>query len=79
MIFVYLRNPLIIHVFEVKKSIGDIFTELPCLGDLENPGLLPVHGVLMILSYKFLKCLPFLCFRTQEIHCWHSYQATMFG
>ena len=35
-----------IHVFGVKKSIADISTELPCLGDLENPGGLPVQDVL---------------------------------
>ena len=71
-----------IYVFEVKKSIADIPTELPCSGDLENPGQLPVQRyskVLMILSYKFLKFLQYSCFRGQEIHCWHSYWATMFG
>ena len=35
--------------------------------------------VLMILSYKFLKFLQYSCLRGQEIHCWHSYWATMFG
>ena len=35
-----------IHVFEVKESIADISTELPCLGDLGNPGQLPVQEVL---------------------------------
>ena len=35
-----------IHVFGVKESIPDISTELPCLGDLENPGRLPVQHVL---------------------------------
>ena len=35
--------------------------------------------VLMILSYKFLKFLQYLCFWGQEIHFWHSYWATMFG
>ena len=34
--------------------------------------------VLMILSYKLSKFLQYLCFRGQEIHCWHSYWATMF-
>ena len=34
------------HVFEGKKSIFDIITELPCLGDLENPGQLSVQEVL---------------------------------
>ena len=36
---------LTIHVFGVKESIADISTELPCLGDLENPGRLPVQHV----------------------------------
>ena len=35
-----------IHVFEVRESIADISTELPCLGDLENPRRLPVQQVL---------------------------------
>ena len=32
--------------FEVRESIADISTELPCLGDLESPGRLPVQQVL---------------------------------
>ena len=35
-----------IHVFEVKESIADIPSELRYLGDLENPGQLPVQEVL---------------------------------
>ena len=35
-----------IHVFEVRESIADISTELPCLSYLENLGQLPVHGYL---------------------------------
>ena len=35
-----------LHVFESKESILDIITELPCLGDLENPVQLPVQEVL---------------------------------
>ena len=34
------------YVFEVKKSIADIPTELPCSGDRENLGQLPVQEVL---------------------------------
>ena len=34
------------YVFEVKESIFGSFTKLPCLGDLENPGQLPVLQVL---------------------------------
>ena len=40
------QNLSTIHVFEVDKSISDIPTELPYLGDLENPGQLPVQEVL---------------------------------
>ena len=36
------HNFFIVYVFEVKKSISDIPTELPCSGDLKNPGQLPV-------------------------------------
>ena len=43
--------------FEVKESIADIPTELPCSRDLENPGQRPVQKVLMIVSYEFLKFL----------------------
>ena len=68
-----------IHVFEVKKSIVDIPTELPCLGDLENLGQLPVQKVLMIVSYEFLKFLHYLCFWGRGILFWYSYRATMFG
>ena len=42
------HNFFSIHVFEVKESIADIPTQLPCLGDLENQGQLPVQEVLMI-------------------------------
>ena len=34
------------YVFEVKESIFGSFTKLQCLGDLENPGQLPVSEVL---------------------------------
>ena len=45
-VFVSSHNLFEIYFFEVKESIFDILTELPCLGDLENPGELPVQGVL---------------------------------
>ena len=45
----------------------------------ENPGQLPVWEVLIIMSYKFVKFLQYLCFRGQGIHYWHSYWATLFG
>ena len=44
--FVSSHNLFEIDVFEVKESISDIPIELPCLGDLENPGQLPVQRVL---------------------------------
>ena len=40
------RNFSTIYVFEGGESISDISTELPCSGDLENPGQLPVQEVL---------------------------------
>ena len=73
------HNFFCIYVFKVKESISDILSELPCSGDLKNPGQLPVQEVLMILSYKFWKFLHYLCFRGQEIHCCYSYWATLFG
>ena len=30
------------YVFEVNESISSSFTKIPCSGDLENPGKLPV-------------------------------------
>ena len=53
--FSYIFNP---YVFEVKESISRSFTKLPCSGDLENPGQLPVskdwyNRVLSIGSYEF--------------------------
>ena len=36
------HNIFTIYVFEVKESIADIPIWLPCLGDLENLGQLPV-------------------------------------
>ena len=45
-VFVSSHNIIEIYVLEVKESISDISTELPCLGDLKNPGQLPVQEVL---------------------------------
>ena len=72
---------LTIHVFGVKESIADISTQLQCLGDLENPGWLPVQHVPggMIVPCRFLKFLHHSCFWGQRIIWWHSYWATMFG
>ena len=39
-------NFFTIYVFDVGEFIFDIPTELPCSGDLENPGQLPVQVVL---------------------------------
>ena len=39
-------NFFITYVFEIKESIFCSFTKLPCLGDLEIPGQLPVLQVL---------------------------------
>ena len=68
-----------IRVFEVREYITDISTELPCLGDLENPGWLPVQHVMVmvIVSYRFWKFLHHLCFWGKRIIWWHSYWATM--
>ena len=45
-VFVSSHNLIEIYFFEVKESISDIPTELPCSGEFENPGQLPVQGVL---------------------------------
>ena len=39
----------VIYVFEVKESISDIFTELPCSRDLEILGQLPVLLPIFVL------------------------------
>ena len=41
------RNFFIPCVFEVKESISRSSTKLPCSGELENPGQLPVSEVLL--------------------------------
>ena len=40
------NNFFTIYVSEIKESMADIPTELPCLGDIKNPGQLPVQEVL---------------------------------
>ena len=40
------RNFCTPYAFEVKESISCNFTKLPCSGELENPGQLPVSEVL---------------------------------
>ena len=76
--FVYSHNLFDVHVFEVKESIAEIPTELPCSGYLKNLSQLPVLEVLIILHYKFLTFLHYLGFRGRGIHFWHSYWATSF-
>ena len=55
-----------IYVFKDRESIADILTELPCVSELENPSQLPVWTVLMILSYKLLKCQTTHVFEVRE-------------
>ena len=71
-------NFFTIFVFEVKESIADIPTEIPCSGDIENQGQLPVREVLMILSCEFSQFFQYSCFWGLGIYCRHSYWATMF-
>ena len=40
------HNFFIVYVLEVREFIPDIPTELPCSGDLKNPGQPPVQEVL---------------------------------
>ena len=40
------HNFFSIYVLKVKESISDILIDLPCSGDLENLGQLPVQEVL---------------------------------
>ena len=42
----FLKFFFTIYFSEVGEFISDIPTQLPCLGDLENPGQLPVQEVL---------------------------------
>ena len=50
-------NFLTNHVFEVREPIADISTELPYLGDLENPSRLPVQYRLGGTGYCALSIL----------------------
>ena len=45
-VFIHFWKFRTIHVFEVKESIDDISTELPCSSYLENLSQLPVQGYL---------------------------------
>ena len=68
-----------IHVFEVRESIADISTELPCLGDLENPGRLPVQHVLggtgdcVLSSFEISSLFMFLRSGNPLLTCLLSY------
>ena len=66
MCLINFRNVFSTHVSEVKKSTADIPTELPCSGDLENPGQLPVKELLIILSYKFLNYFSIHVFEVKK-------------
>ena len=44
-----------IYVFMARESFADISTELPCLGDLENPEQLPVLEVLKVTHATWLR------------------------
>ena len=48
------HNFVSIHDFEVKESIAEIPTELPCSSDLENLDQLPVQEVLKCTDYYVL-------------------------
>ena len=74
-----------IHVFEVRESIADVSTELPCLGYLANPGRLQVQRSTRTRRNWWMCCIDFreissilYRFWGQGIFCWHSYWATMF-
>ena len=69
-----------LHVFEGKKFIFDIITKVPCLGDFENPGQLPVQKILggSDDSVSMIFIISSL-FWVQGINCWHSNLATLFG
>ena len=66
---VYFLNFFIPFVFEVKKSIFRSFTKFPCLGELENPGQLPILQILQgtddQVSYVFSQFLHSLRLRGQ--------------
>ena len=76
-------NFLTNHVFGVKESIVDISTELPCLGEHENPDRLSGRlqhviestGDCVLSNFEISSLIMFL----RSGNCWHSYWATMFG
>ena len=55
-------NFFTIYVFEVRESFADLPTELPCSGDLENSGHLPVQEVFEVTQTFVLrqKCSKFI-------------------
>ena len=59
-----------IHVFEVRESIADISTELPCLSYLKNLGQLPVQGYLKgtdnCILWIFIISSPFMFSRSRN-------------
>ena len=61
-------NFFTIYVFEVRESIADIPTELPCSGDLENSGHLPVREVFEVTQtfVPWQKCSKFISNRAKR-------------
>ena len=66
----------VLHVFEVKESISDILTELPCLCNLENLGQLQVLLPILALIVDTVALVAGISvtfhhssyFQDQEIH-----------
>ena len=57
-----------IYVFEVKESISDIPTELPCSSDQKNLGQLPVQEALMILLSNVWNFSTFYVFEVKDYY-----------
>ena len=64
--FINFWNLISIHVFEVKESIADIPTELPCLSDFENPSQLPVQGYRWFCLMNFWNFFDIYVFEVEE-------------
>ena len=74
------RNFFTTYVLGVKKSIFGSLAELPCSGDLENPGQLPVLQVLEGTDDWVLWIFvisPLHTFSGWEIHFWQFNRATI--
>ena len=70
------------YVFHVKESIFSSITKLPCSGDLETPGQLPVlqkfEGTEVWVLWIFV-ISSFLRIRGQEIYFSQFHKVTTFG